>query len=247
MTAYVIADLHLSADTPELTEAFRKFAGGVSRGDELYILGDLFNYYVGIDPQNPCHAAVREINSSVESRGGKVFFIHGNRDFLLNRKDAGYFRFRLLNDVHSATFGSTRVVMVHGDELCDESFGYRCFRFISRIGFVQCLFNTLVPYGRRTGIAMGMRNRSMRNFEANNRVKRMINPEKTVKFMNNRGVSVLIHGHTHNAEELRPDGEHLVFDTGDWNRTGFTFVRISPNPDDASGVSSITLERVRIP
>ena len=98
MRVFVIADLHLSVDTPELLDKFRAFADEISVEDELYILGDLFNYYVGINPDDKVHAAVREINSSIISRGGKVYFIHGNRDFLLNNRDASYFKIQLLKD-----------------------------------------------------------------------------------------------------------------------------------------------------
>lgn len=246
MTAYVIADLHLSAEAPELTDAFRKFADTVSGDDELYIVGDLFNYYVGINPENPAHKAVREVNSSICSRGGRVYFIHGNRDFLLNRKDAHFFRMVLLNDVHQLVFGDMRILMVHGDELCDETVGYRCFRLFSRLSCVQCMFNTLFSYRHRIGMAQKMRAKSIKKFEAANYVRRMINPVKTLSFMKKYGVSVLIHGHTHNAEELRPDDRYLIVDTGDWTSSGFSFVKIEYGNATPGNNVVISLERRKI-
>ena len=168
MNVYVIADLHLSSDNPRLIDAFESFSEQISNGDELYILGDLFNYYVGVDPANEAQAAVRRVNSSVESRGGRVFFIHGNRDFLLNRYDAHYFKVKLLDDIAVAKVLGTDILLLHGDELCDENLLYFVFRKISRCFLLQRIFNFLTSFDYRTRIARRMRNKSMQNFAAGN-------------------------------------------------------------------------------
>ncbi len=232
MNVYVIADLHLSSDNPRLIDAFESFSEQISNGDELYILGDLFNYYVGVDPANEAQAAVRRVNSSVESRGGRVFFIHGNRDFLLNRYDAHYFKVKLLDDIAVAKVLGTDILLLHGDELCDENLLYFVFRKISRCFLLQRIFNFLTSFDYRTRIARRMRNKSMQNFAAGNYVKRMINNESARALMNRYGVKILIHGHTHTVGETVIDGCGRVIDTGDWNSDSFTYIKIS---DDNSG------------
>lgn len=243
MRVFVIADLHLSVDTPELLDKFRAFADEISVEDELYILGDLFNYYVGINPDDKVHAAVREINSSIISRGGKVYFIHGNRDFLLNNRDASYFKIQLLKDISTVEINGSVIAMVHGDELCDESLGYRFFRWFSRCGFMQWLFNVCTSYSYRVEIAMNMRDRSIRNFAAANFVKRMINTDKAVKLMKKIRADVLIHGHTHNAEEVMIDNQYLIMDTGDWNQRGFSYIKIEYDKVNPENRPSITIEK----
>ncbi len=243
MTAYVIADLHLTAGTPELLAAFRKFAGTVAGGDSLYILGDLFGYYVGPDPRDPAQEAVREVGAALAARGARVYFLRGNRDFLMSEQDAAYFGFGLLDDVTTADFGGTSVLMVHGDELCDEKLSYRIFRRAGRCKLLQKLFFLCTAPEGRVRVAERLRDLSMKSYAKSGGKKILVNPEKAAAAARRRAAAVLIHGHTHHAEEIRSDGL-TVFDTGDWRPDSYTYLKITAAP--GGGGPSFSLVRVEI-
>ena len=86
MSIYIIADLHLSPDTKELNQSFFNFCHNLIEGDVLYILGDFFDYFIEPDPNNSLHPLLKQHFLALKNRGIKVWFMHGNRDFLLTKK-----------------------------------------------------------------------------------------------------------------------------------------------------------------
>ena len=117
MAVYFIADLHLAPDTPELLALFTDFTGMLKSGDSLYILGDLFGYYIGIDPDNIAQLRVKKQIGILNKQNIPVYFIQGNRDFLLSKNDAEYFGFKLLPQRTVICISGKKCLLLHGDEL----------------------------------------------------------------------------------------------------------------------------------
>ncbi len=226
MTSYFIADIHLTTIRPMLTERFLTFCKQLQDGDHLYILGDLFDYYIGLDDNNEIHQRVHNLFHDLCTRNISIYFQHGNRDFLLTEKDALYLGFHLLNDIEELTIGQTKFVLVHGDELCKENFRYRFFRWFSRIHFLQKLFFLCTSKATREKIAKKMRANSQMRFKAHNYQKQKICLQLATQLMARKQANILIHGHTHNAEEIHQDNG-VIFDTGDWSEERSSIVVVN--------------------
>ncbi|WP_406042292.1 UDP-2,3-diacylglucosamine diphosphatase [Succinimonas sp.] len=223
MAVYFIADLHLAPDTPDLLTLFTDFTGMLKSGDSLYILGDLFGYYVGTDPGNLAQTKVKKQVEMLRKQNIPVYFIHGNRDFLLTPEDAAYFGFELLPERTVITVSGKSCLLMHGDELCTAEKKYNLFRAVSRIKFLQKLFMMFTSKKRRISIAENMREQSRLRFQGKNGVKEKINLREALKHLRESQAEILIHGHTHNAEAAIAPGQS-IYDTGDWNGYRYSYI-----------------------
>ena len=132
-----ISDLHLSEKTPELTQAFLKFLNESKEAcTHFYILGDLFETWIGDDDNSPFNTKIKEALSAFTANGPETFFIHGNRDFLIGdlfAKDTGI---KILPDPFSFMIDGQKIVLSHGDFLCTDDVDYIAFRerYVVKIG-----------------------------------------------------------------------------------------------------------------
>jgi UDP-2,3-diacylglucosamine hydrolase len=192
-----IADLHLHTEEPAITAGFLRFLRGEARqADALYILGDLFEAWIGDDDPEPLHREIaKEIKALVDS-GVPCYFIHGNRDFLLGKRFARESGMILLPEEQVLELYGRKVLIMHGDTLCTDDAGYLAFRAKVHQPWLQTLFLALPLFIRRR-IAAKMRDGS----KAANSHKSMsimdVNQKAVVKVMEKHGVQWLIHGHTH--------------------------------------------------
>ena len=231
MSIYIIADLHLSPDTKELNQSFFNFCHNLIEGDVLYILGDFFDYFIEPDPNNSLHPLLKQHFLALKNRGIKVWFMHGNRDFLLTKKMASFFEFNLTKDNEVINSAGRRILLMHGDELCTAHKSYTHFRFISRCRLLQMLFFSCTSYNYRQHIARNMRQNSRRNFERHNCVREQINEAEARRRLKKANCDILIHGHTHHVSVIhRTDPKFSIYDTGDWSSKGYSYIKIaSPN------------------
>lgn len=200
MATLFIADLHLQTEEPAITAGFLRFlAGDARQADALYILGDLFEAWIGDDDPNPLHRQIAAAIRALVDSGVPCYFIHGNRDFLLGKRFAHESGMRLLPEEQVLSLYGRRVLIMHGDTLCTDDAGYLAFRAKVHTPWIQKLFLALPLFIRRR-IAQKMRNDS----KAANSSKSMdimdVNPQAVVAVMEKHHVQWLIHGHTH-----RPD------------------------------------------
>ncbi|SNY62240.1 UDP-2,3-diacylglucosamine diphosphatase [Enterobacter sp. CC120223-11] len=208
MATLFIADLHLHTEEPAITAGFLRFLRGEARSaDALYILGDLFEAWIGDDDPEPLHREMaREIKALVES-GVPCYFIHGNRDFLLGKRFAAESGMILLPEEQRLELYGRPVLILHGDTLCTDDAGYQAFRAKVHQPWLQKLFLALPLFIRRR-IAASMRDGS----KAANSHKTMnimdVNPQAVVDVMEKHQVQWLIHGHTHRpaVHELSANG-----------------------------------------
>jgi UDP-2,3-diacylglucosamine hydrolase len=224
-----IADLHLCAEEPAITAGFLRFlAGDARKADALYILGDLFEAWIGDDDPEPLYRQVAQALRSLVDSGVPCFFIHGNRDFLVGQRFARESGMQLLPEEQVLSIDGRRVLIMHGDTLCTDDHGYQAFRARVHQGWLQTLFLAL-PLFVRKRIAARMRAGS----KAANGSKSMeimdVNQQAVREAMSRQQVRWLIHGHTHRPaiHPLDVDGEpawRCVL--GAWHREG-SMIRVT--------------------
>ncbi|MCZ3382898.1 UDP-2,3-diacylglucosamine diphosphatase [Kosakonia sp. SOY2] len=197
MATLFIADLHLQTEEPAITAGFLRFLAGTARdADALYILGDLFEAWIGDDDPNPLHQQIAQAIKAVVDSGVPCYFIHGNRDFLLGQRFAQACSMQLLPQEQVLNLYGRNVLIMHGDTLCTDDAGYQAFRAKVHQPWLQKLFLTLPLFIRRR-IAAKMRAGSKAANSSKSLSIMDVNQHAVVEAMEKHQVQWLIHGHTH--------------------------------------------------
>jgi len=227
MNTLLISDLHLSPERPAVIRAFYLFLEHQAQdADALYILGDLVEAWVGDDDQAPLSREVIAALRKLTDSGTAVYFLHGNRDFLVGKRFARETGCTLLPEHHVAKMNGHPVLLLHGDTLCTGDESYQKFRRKSRHPLFRWGLNRL-SLKRREKIAEDWRAKSMKA-NANKSDNIMdVTPSEVERLMEKYDVSTMIHGHTHRPKRHKHNrGERLVL--GDWYHHGW-FIRITDN------------------
>ncbi|ADU68330.1 UDP-2,3-diacylglucosamine diphosphatase [Pantoea sp. At-9b] len=189
-----IADLHLCEEEPAITAGFLHFLQREAHQcDALYILGDLFEAWIGDDDPNPLH---QQIADALKALPVPTFFIHGNRDFLLGQRFARASGMTLLPEEQVLTLYGKRLLIMHGDTLCTDDEGYQRFRAKVHQRWLQKLFLAL-PLRIRMRIAAKMRANSKQANQHKSLSIMDVNQQAVIEAMARQQVHLLIHGHTH--------------------------------------------------
>nr|WP_233611321.1 UDP-2,3-diacylglucosamine diphosphatase [Citrobacter sp. FDAARGOS_156] len=192
-----IADLHLCTEEPAITAGFLRFlAGDARKADALYILGDLFEAWIGDDDPNPLHREMAAAIKALTDSGVPCFFIHGNRDFLIGKRFARESGMTLLPQEKVLNLYGRKVLIMHGDTLCTDDAGYQAFRAKVHQPWLQKLFLSL-PLFIRQRIAAKMRAGSLAANSSKSLEIMDVNPQAVIAEMEKHHVQWLIHGHTH--------------------------------------------------
>ena len=196
MTALFISDLHLSPAEPGVMAAFRGFLRGAARGaDSLYILGDLFEYWAGDDDlADPFNAAVCADLAVLSASGVDVFFMRGNRDFLVGPAFARAAALTLLEDPVCLEIEGLPTLLMHGDTLCIDDAAYQAFRAEVRDTRWQAQFLAR-PLIERKHIIEGLREQSEQAKQQKSRAIMDANALAVAEAFRRSGVSRMIHGH----------------------------------------------------
>jgi UDP-2,3-diacylglucosamine hydrolase len=203
-----VSDVHLDAATPEATEQFLDFlAREAPEAEALYILGDLFEAWVGDDDQDPEKERVCHGLRALAARGVACFALHGNRDFLLGEGFGERSGCRLLADPVIVELDGEPVLLTHGDALCTDDHSYQELRSIVRRNDVQRRFLAL-PLGARETLANEVRAGSRRHIARTVPTIMDVNAEAVERAFRAAGVRRMIHGHTHRpgVHDLTVDG-----------------------------------------
>jgi UDP-2,3-diacylglucosamine hydrolase len=210
-----ISDLHLEQDAPELLTLFSKFMQSLTPATKaLYILGDFFAAWIGQPPEPDSWLLQVEASIQTVSAWLPIFLLVGNRDFLL---EASYLRklgITLLAEPTVISCYGREYLITHGDELMDEPC-YQLWRRCYRCCWLQRMF-LAIPYAWRQSIAAKIR--SLSKQRGRRRGYQDISPEAVAKALQRRGVTALIHGHTHLAR-LQEEANTLRITLGDWSTT----------------------------
>ncbi len=194
---YFVADLHLTDERPVATGRFFRFLLEEAAGaDALYILGDLFEVWVGDDhDEQVAQDTAQRLKTLVDS-GTPVYFMHGNRDFMLASRYAARSGMTLLADPTRINLYAVPTLLMHGDTLCTDDTAYQSFRSRVRRPFILALLRRL-PRALRHRMARQARAGSV-SAKANKPATIMdVNTDEVVRVMREQQASRLIHGHTH--------------------------------------------------
>jgi UDP-2,3-diacylglucosamine hydrolase len=235
-----ISDLHLAPDRPRIVEQFFSFLAGPARGAEaLYVLGDLFEYWVGDDDLgDPLNDSVAKGFAALGAEGTVINFMHGNRDLLVGREFAARSGAHLLDDPALLDLHGTRTLLMHGDTLCTDDVEYQKFRAYARNPQNQARF-LAQPVASRHAEMEALRARS-ENAKQDKTMEIMdVNSGTVEQALRQSGYPRLIHGHTHRpARHLHNVDGHTCerWVLADWYENG-SYLRC-----DASGCRAIALE-----
>jgi len=228
-----ISDLHLSEDRPEITKAFLLFLEKIAlKAEALYILGDLFEYWAGDDEINDSHhilviTALKNLSDS----GVKIYFMHGNRDFLISENFCKATNSTLLKDPVLINLYGGKILLSHGDDLCTDDSNYQLFRKQVRNEIWQRNFLSQSLKTRKEQIS-SLRLRSELEKSQKSMIIMDVNQNAVatlLKFYNYP--SLFIHGHTHrpNHHKIQLDGHTISrWVLGDWYENG-SYLKIDKN------------------
>ncbi|MEH2921098.1 UDP-2,3-diacylglucosamine diphosphatase [Samsonia erythrinae] len=230
MATLFIADLHLSLHEPAITAGFLRFLRHEAvHADALYILGDLFDAWIGDDDPQPLHATVAAEVYKLHQRGVPCYFVHGNRDFLLGKRFADESAMTLLPTETVLDLYGQKILILHGDTLCTDDHAYQKFRRRVHNPFIQRLFLRL-PLSLRVKIANKMRAASQQANQQKTQQIMDVNPEKVRERLRHHQVNTLIHGHTHRPaiHQIDLDGAHARRAVlGAWHQAG-SMIKVTP-------------------
>jgi len=227
---YFIADLHLAQNRPDITACFLSFLKNEApNAEKLYILGDLFEYWIGDDDDSAFILDIAQAIKALSTQGCAVYFIHGNRDFLLGKRFAKNSGMQLLPEVTLIDLYGNPVVIMHGDTLCTLDVGYQAFRKKSRSWWWQAMIKSLPLFIRRK-IANNYRNQSASATAMKSQDIMDVTPSEVVRCLEQYQSQILIHGHTHRPaiHDVKANGQTAQrYVLGDWYEQG-AWLKVTP-------------------
>ena len=214
--ALFISDLHLQPSHPRTAAAFLQFLAERAQASRaLYLLGDLFEYWAGDDDLNtPFHQDIVKAIRALSDAGVAVYWIAGNRDFLVGARFAETAGLILLAEPHVANIAGHRIALVHGDAQCTLDLGYMAFRAQVRDSGWQQQFLAL-PLVQRQAIIAGLREGSREAHGAKAMAIMDVTPQAIETLHAATGANTIIHGHTHRPA-LHRAGKQLRYVLPDW-------------------------------
>ncbi len=240
MSIYFISDLHLEETRPDISRAFFSFLNEKKADmEQLYILGDFFENWIGDDERSTFQRAIMAAIRKLTDQGIPVYFTHGNRDFLIGAGFASETGCQLLEETSIIDVYGENVLIMHGDSLCTRDTGYMKFRKNARNPKWQQAFLSR-PLEDRQTVARQLREISAAQNKGKKQEIMDVTPKEVIRELEKNKVQVLVHGHTH-----RPDihsvsanekpARRIVL--GDWD-THIWYLQAIPNlSNDASDCS----------
>jgi UDP-2,3-diacylglucosamine hydrolase len=228
MTTLFVSDLHLDPVRPQATRLFLDFLAGEARNaDALYVLGDLFEAWVGDDDPSETGAAVADALHALSAAGVPVRFQRGNRDFLLGIDYARRAGFAILPDPAVVVLHGNPVLLTHGDLLCTDDLAYQQFRAQTRDPAWQQRFlsqplEARIAFAHQARAASQARQGELREAGTMETITDVA-PATVEEYFIRYGVDTMIHGHTHRPaiHALEVDGrERRRIVLGDWYEQG---------------------------
>lgn len=191
-----ISDLHLHPNDAAITERFHKFVFWAKKNvRSVYILGDFFHVWPGDDAFDAWSLSVVACLAELALHGVAVYFMSGNRDFLVGDEFAKRAKLTMLTEPAVMTFGDDSVLLVHGDRFCTKDTGHQRLRFVTRNRWFPNLFLRL-SLKKRLSLVTSIRQRSQAN-RHKPAVDMGVVPETLLAYMHTHKARVVIHGHTH--------------------------------------------------
>lgn len=220
----LISDIHLSEARPDLCAAFSRYCRTTARqADELFILGDLADAWIGDDDDSSTAALIRDELSAITASGVRVYLMVGNRDFLMGKQLADTSGINLLPDPSIQSIQGHQILLLHGDAMCIDDQEYMAFRAqIQNPQMQQMLLAKPIEERRQIAAMIRAKSKSANATKAADIMD--VNQAEVEKAFDEHKVCLMIHGHTH-----RPDvhnislktGEAKRYVLGDWDTKGW--------------------------
>lgn len=213
--ALLVSDIHLPAGASEYRDAFLAMLEGPGRAvDTIYLLGDIFEYWLGEDVSGPDHRPVLEALAARSTAGTRIYFIAGNRDLILDPAILARFGVVSLPDPVTVQLPDGAALLSHGDQWCTQDVAYQRWRRFAHHSIAQKGFLHL-PATLRRRIARRLRARSSQGQRRMPEDLLDVQPEAVERAFRDHGVARIIHGHTHRpARHRHTGGERIVLP--DW-------------------------------
>jgi UDP-2,3-diacylglucosamine hydrolase len=193
-----VSDVHLATERPATSELFLRFLREhASAASALYILGDLFEYWIGDDDRgDTLNESVLAALAAIAKQGVSIAFMPGNRDFMLGTAAATRAGMTLLADPTHLELAGRRTLLMHGDTLCTDDVRYQRYRALIRDPRMMALLGRL-PLRWRVKLARYLREKSGRERPLKSAAIMDVNQAAVERAFRDSGASLLIHGHTH--------------------------------------------------
>jgi len=221
MHTYFISDLHLTPERPQTIQAFLHFLQGDALGAErLYILGDLFEFWIGDDAAGLLGAETVLESMKGVSKNVDCFFIAGNRDFLVRDTFAAYTGFNILPDESIIDLYGTKTLILHGDSLCTDDVDHQQFRksMMTNVAFCDAFLKLDIP--QRIEKAKQARMESHQHKSSISMEIMDVTQSAVIDAFEAHDVQQMIHGHTHRQnthEYTTKTGNSVRYVLGDWH------------------------------
>jgi UDP-2,3-diacylglucosamine hydrolase len=225
--SFIISDLHLSETHTDTTRLFFRFIEEKAYSAEaLYILGDFFEFWIGDDDLSPYHQSIINALAKLSQSGVKIFFMHGNRDFLLGKKFAKMTGATFLYDPTLIELYGRKVILTHGDQLCTDDIRYQKYRKVVSRKWVQKLF-LLLPLSRRRALALKIHHSNPHRKPGQYRPEIADVTDHAVQALFEQyQANDLIHGHTHRLAIHDYPNNKKRYVLGDWHEHG-SYIELS--------------------
>lgn len=214
-----ISDLHLDDSRPWVVEALSKFLDDQTHVSALFILGDLFEFWIGDDDDSALADRVARMLLRFSEQGPKVYIMHGNRDFLIGEHYASRCGAELLADPCKLSLGQNELLLSHGDALCTRDTEYQAFRKIARSPDWQAqMLEQDLPTRRQLAAQLRAASKDAGSRKADDIMD--VTESEVVDLMHASNCAALIHGHTHRPMQHQHEtGKRWVL--GDWDSFGW--------------------------
>ncbi len=224
-TSYFISDLHLSATRSDLVDAFITLVHDLpsEETDALYILGDLFEFWVGDDDKTTFNNKIQAELKQLVERGIPVYLVKGNRDFLIGNRFAKRTGVILLEDETVIDLYGKPTLLLHGDTLCTDDINYQNFRRKVNQPWLQWIFNC-IPLRIRKRIIRKVQNEAKNDKSEKSLMIMDVNQQAVMDAFERNQVSYMIHGHTHRPKihDIQiEEAQYQRIVLGDWDSYGY--------------------------
>ncbi|CAM2957825.1 UDP-2,3-diacylglucosamine diphosphatase [Vibrio rarus] len=218
MRTLFISDLHLTPSRNDMTDAFIRFMRQQAPGaDAVYILGDLFEFWVGDDDDSPLNNTVISEIKTLVSSGTPCYFVQGNRDFLVGKQFQKKSHAILLGDETLIDLYGTPTLIMHGDTLCTDDIKYQNFRKKVHMKWLQWVYNH-IPLALRRKLVKKVQNNANDEKQHKSYDIMDVNQQAVLDAMQRHSASLLIHGHTHRPaiHDIDQQKKQQRIVLGDW-------------------------------
>ncbi|MCF6767192.1 UDP-2,3-diacylglucosamine diphosphatase [Thiotrichales bacterium 19S11-10] len=221
MSIYIISDLHLKPSDLKAFESFKSLLNDIAQPQNtLFILGDFFEYWIGDDNLDPFYQKVTLLLKNATNNDFHIYFMHGNRDFLVGKQFAKQSGVQLISDPYYLTWQGKKVLLTHGDLLCTTDRSYLRYRYLVQSRLFKWLFLHL-PLSIRLKIAKKMRAHSSQ------RGPYVLDVDATDKGLKQyaKNCDIVIHGHTHKLN-IHHHGNLARYVLSDWHGSRYSYIKL---------------------